>query len=327
VKETLLIVEDNLATLEALHDIFAAEGYSILKAEDGFQALSELSTHTPDLILTDISMPGMDGYELIRKVRAQPEWVDIPVIFLTARGEMQDKLAGLALGVEDYIVKSPRSSDVVTAVRARLERSQQLRNAQLRRAFEASLASLANAIDMRDPYSPGHAERVARYAQMLASELGWHGRIMEVLFFGAILHDIGKLLVKEHVLLKPTALSAEEWEEIREHPVTGAEMVRQIEFLAGAVPIVLSHHEHWDGSGYPEGLAGEAIPLGARIVCVADCFDAMTIDLPYRKAMSIEQARSQIILNSGSHFDPAVVTVFERLWEAGKIPLQNTDSN
>ena len=320
-KETLLLVEDNPVTIDALHDILTAGGYTVLKASDGQDAMEKLKAFTPDLIISDIAMPRMDGHELLQAVRRQPEWLGIPFIFLTARGELEDKIAGINLGVEDYLVKPLKVEDLLTAVRARLDRAHQLRVAQLRRAYESSLTVLANAIDVRDRYTRNHVERVTNYAMLLAEELGWQSRSLENLRFGAILHDIGKIIIPESLLLKPDQLSEDDWREIREHSLIGAQMVAKIEFLAPVVPIIRHHHERWDGTGYPDGLVGEQIPPAARIIALADSLDSMTIETPYRKALDLEAARAEILSCSGTHFDPDVVSAFDRLYAAGKIQL------
>ncbi|MDD2694686.1 MAG: HD-GYP domain-containing protein, partial [Anaerolineales bacterium] len=181
------------------------------------------------------------------------------------------------------------------------------------------LTVLANAIDVRDPYTRGHVERVTAYAQELAVQLGWQGRMLEQFRFGAILHDIGKIFIRESTLLKPGDLNDDEWQEIIMHPATGAEMIKDIPYLEHAVPIVRHHHERWDGKGYPDGLSGNDIPMGARIIAVADSFDAMTIDRPYRHGLSLDQACKEIIACKGKQFDPLVVAAFKRAWELHKL--------
>ncbi|HSF80639.1 MAG TPA: HD domain-containing phosphohydrolase [Anaerolineales bacterium] len=318
-KETLLVVEDNPVLREGLQDILAHEGYQVLTASNGKEALDRLSLTSPDLILSDISMPTMDGYALFQAVRTRPEWVTIPFIFLTARGERSDVLTGKNLGAEDYLVKPLTRDELLTAVNARLNRSHQLQVAQLQQAYETSLTMLASSIDMRDPTTHGHVERVAAYCHTLALELGWQGRLLDNLRFGAILHDIGKIMISEHVLSKDGPLSEAEWVEIKKHPVTGAEMIRDIPFLAPAVPVVRHHHERWDGLGYPDGLQGEAIPAGARLVALADGFDALSTDRPYRLAVPPERAYAEVCTCAGREYDPEVVAAFQFAWERGRL--------
>lgn len=318
-KETILIVEDNQILREGLRDILSYEGFTILTAVHGQDALDQMATITPDLILSDISMPEMDGISFFKSVRAHSDWVTIPFVFLTARGEKEDVLTGKNLGAEDYLIKPLSREELLTAVKGRLNRSRQIRVAQLQQAYEASLTVLANAIDVRDAYTRGHVERVTAYSQVLAFELGWQGRQVEQLRFGAILHDIGKIVIQESTLLKPKALDENEWEIMKQHPITGAEMIKDIPYLVPAIPVIRHHHERWDGHGYPDQLAGYAIPLSARIVAVADGFDAMTIDRPYRQRYSLEEAAKEIEMCSGTQFDPGVVAAFKKSWDENKI--------
>lgn len=312
--ETLLIVEDNNVLREGLREMLTFEGFMVLTAANGLEALQEMKTAQPDLILSDISMPEMDGYAFLDAVRTRQEWVTIPFIFLTARGAKEDMLAGKNRGVEDYLVKPLNREELVTAVRSRLARSRQIQMAQLQKAYEDSLTALANAIDLRDPYTRGHVERVTDYSLVIATKLGWQERRLEQLRYGAILHDIGKIHITDSTLLKVTRLTQEEWLEIKRHPVTGAVMVKDIPYLTPAVPIIRHHHERWDGSGYPDGLAGEQIPLGARIVAVADSFDAMTTYRVYSKARTLQDGYEEILRCANYQYDPAVVAAFQSVW-------------
>ena len=318
-RETLLVVEDNLALREGLGEMLGLEGFSVITAANGRDALDKLNGFTPDLILSDISMPEMDGYSFFKAVRERAEWVAIPFLFLTARGEREDILVGKDLGADDYLIKPLTRDELVTAVRARLARSRQVRVAQLQQAYEASLTVLSNAIEVRDQYTRDHVDRVMSYALVLAEELGWQGKQLEQLRFGSILHDIGKIHIREATLRKKGPLTDEEWAEIKRHPITGFEMIKDIPYLTPAIPVVRHHHERWDGHGYPDELSEEDIPLAARIVAVADSFDAMTTSRPYRPARSPGSAYEEILANAGSQFDPKVVEAFRKAWEAGRI--------
>jgi putative two-component system response regulator len=318
-QEIILIVEDNPILREGLQEMLELEGLRVFTAVNGRRALEEMDEITPDLILSDIAMPEMDGYEFFRAVRERPEWVTIPFIFLTARGEHEDILAGKDLGAEDYLVKPVTRDDLVTVVNSRLARSHELRVAQIQQAYETSLAVLANAIEVRDQYTRGHVERVMAYAFAIADHLNGENLDRDQLRFGAMLHDIGKIHIRESTLTKKEALAPEEWEEIKLHPSTGAEMIKDIPYLLPAIPVVRYHHERWDGQGYPQGLAGEDIPLVARIVSVADGFDAMTTERPYSSARSPEQAFAEIVDGDGTRYDPMVVNAFNKAWQAGII--------
>jgi len=291
---TVLIVEDNDVLRDGLEEILSIEGYYTVTAADGREALSKMEAVTPDLILADIAMPVMDGFELYSAVRDRTVWVTIPFIFLTALGETTDIIAGKNLGAEDYLVKPIGREELVTNVRSRIARTGQLKVAQLKQAYLASLTALAKAIDLRDPYTGGHVERVTEYALAVGAHLGWHESYLEHLHYGAILHDIGKIHIRKSTLLKTTSLNDDEMEEMKKHPVIGAEMITDIPYLSGAVPIVKYHHEQWDGKGYPEGLSGKDIPEGARIITVVDAFDAMTTDRPYSSAVSLQEANQEL---------------------------------
>lgn len=318
-REILLIVEDNQVLREGLDEMLGLEGFAVYTAANGREALEKMSAIQPDLILSDIAMPVMDGFEFFRAVRSRPEWLAIPFIFLTARGEKEDVLSGKDLGAEDYLIKPLSREELLTAVRARLTRSRQLRMAQLQRAYENSLTVLANAIEVRDQYPPGHVERVMAYTLTLAEGLGWRGKQLQQLRLGAILHDIGKIHISETTLCKTQPLTAEELAEIRLHPLIGVDVIKDVPYLAPAVPVVRYHHERWNGQGYPEGLAGVKIPLAARLVAVADSFEAMTTDRPYRQALSAQAARAEILNQAGAQFDPVVAATFLKAWEDGKI--------
>jgi putative two-component system response regulator len=313
-KETLLIVEDNEILREGLRDILSLEGFTVFTAGDGQEALDQMNAIAPDMIISDIAMPRMDGFSFFQNVRSRSDWLAIPFVFLTARNDREHVMAGKNLGAEDYLVKPLSRDELLTAVRARLSRSQELRAIQLQLAYEASLTMLANAIDVRDPYTRGHVERVTAYAHALAVQLGLSDLELEHLRFGSILHDIGKIFIHEAMLFTPKPLAPEDWYEIKKHPIAGAEMIKDVPYLSQAIPIVRHHHERWDGKGYPDGLKSEAIPLLARIVAVADSFDAITIDRPYRRSRSLKDAYQEILRMSESQFDPIVVSAFQHAW-------------
>jgi putative two-component system response regulator len=318
-RSTILVVEDDPAMMVALRDILEGEGYLVVTASDGRSALQALDVELPSLILSDISMPVMDGIELFEMVRKEPRTAGIPFIFLTARGTSEDVFAGKSLGADDYITKPVTSQQLVAVVRARERRSKELLLIQLQSSYKASLRTLANAIEDRDNMTGQHVERVNAYAQALAEELNWSDDSRSALEFGAILHDIGKIRISDAVLSKPGKLTEEEWVEMRKHPEVGRRMIAGIPYLEPAAPIVLHHHERWDGQGYPQGLAGEAIPVGARLLAIVDTFDAMTTSRPYRPAVPPSAAYETLVENSGTQFDPAIVEAFVLCWGRGDI--------
>jgi len=318
-KGIILIVEDNDVMREGLEDLLTMEGFMVICASNGKQGLEKLDQTIPNLILADIAMPEMDGFEFFHAVRSRQDWVTIPFIFLTARAETVDVIAGKDLGAEDYLIKPITREELITAVRARLARTRQLQVAQLKQAYQSSLTALAKAIELRDNYTGGHIERVKAYSLAIARQLGWNENKLESLRYGAILHDIGKIHIRESILLKSTPLNQAEKEEILKHPVIGSEMIVDIPYLAEAVPIVRHHHERWDGDGYPDGLIGEKIPEGARIVAIADTLDAMITERPYSPAVPLGEAVEEILRNGGKQFDPLSVTAFKKICESGEI--------
>ncbi|HKZ55373.1 MAG TPA: HD domain-containing phosphohydrolase [Anaerolineales bacterium] len=307
----LLVVEDDPAMLIALRDILEGAGYLVSTAVNGRAALEILTDERPALILSDISMPVMDGIELFEAVRKRPSGTAIPFIFLTARGTREDIFAGKSLGVDDYITKPITSQELLAAVHARLQRADEFTMMAQLMAAKDSLRVLANAIEKKRY----HVERVNAYAQALAMEWGWDERRRDALEFGAILHDIGQVRIPEAILGKPGPLTDEEWRVMRSHPEEGARMIRDIPYLAPAIPMVLHHHERWDGRGYPMALSGTEIPEEARLLSVADTFDAMTSNRSYRLSLPAETAYEEILNQSGKQFDPEVVAAFRRCWQ------------
>ncbi len=315
-RETILVVEDNDVMRQGLQVLLEDSGYDVLTAVHGGEGLERMSWTTPDLILSDISMPEMDGFAFFEIVRSRAEWVSIPFIFLTARGEREDTFLGRKLGAEDYLVKPITQEELITTVESRLARNHQLLLAKMEEAYESSLIMLVNAIDLRDHYTRGHVERVMKYSLAIAEKLGCSRIENAGVRFGAILHDIGKIHIRDDVLRKTGPLDDGEWMEMRKHPIMGAEMVKDIPYLAPAIPVIRYHHERWNGSGYPAGLSGEAIPRTARIVSVADSFDAMTTERPYRATLSPSNAFDTIVQKSGILFDAVVVDAFAQAWQA-----------
>lgn len=313
--ETILLVEDQDILRKGLQSMLENAGFQVIPAVNGRDALGLLEIHHPDLILSDITMPEMDGYAFYEALRANTDWLATPFIFLTARGERDDFFAGKRMGVEDYLVKPVNRQELVTTVRSRLDRSKQLMFAQLQQASRDSLILLANAIELRDRYTRGHVERVMEYAHLIADRLGWTASQMEALEFGAILHDIGKIYIRESILRKAGSLNDEEWAEMKTHTIVGAELLQPITYLEGAIPIIRNHHERWDGRGYPDGLAGNDIPIGARIVSVVDAFDAMTTERVYRESSTLLQAKEEILSGSGRRYDPVIVQAFMAAWD------------
>ena len=307
-RPTLLIADDEPTNLQVLRQILQAD-HRLLFAKDGAKALELAQTERPDLILLDVMMPNMTGHEACRALKADPATRDIPVIFVTAMADTEDEARGFELGAVDYIVK-PVSPPIVRArVRTHLSL---VRMDELRETRMQIIERLGRAAEYKDNETGLHVIRMSHYAQALALAAGWSEVDAEELLAAAPMHDIGKIGIPDHILLKPGPLSPEEWAHMRTHPQIGADIIgeHRSTVLRLAREITLSHHEKWDGSGYPRGLAGEAIPASARIVCIADVFDALTTARPYKKAWSVEDAIEQLKRDSGTHFDPTLVPLF-----------------
>jgi putative two-component system response regulator len=316
---SVLVVEDDHAMLVALRDILEAAGFQVRTATHGEAALESFRNERPELILSDIAMPGMDGIKLLDAVRDLPGGRETPFVFLTARGAREDVFAGRSMGVDDYITKPISSHELLTTVRARIRRSNEIKYEQLKHAYKTSLIMLAAGIEARDQYTYKHIMRLKAYSNAMAKELGWPEQRLEALEYGAILHDIGKLDINRSILEKKEPLTAAEWKQMRRHTEYGAFVIKRIDYLAPALPIVLYHHEAWDGSGYPEGLKGKDIPEEARLLAVVDSFDAMTSDRPYRLALGPSKAFEEIKSRAGTQFDPKMVEVFIQCWDHGRI--------
>jgi cyclic di-GMP phosphodiesterase len=317
--ERILLVEDNEVLREGLSALLENEDYSVQGAGNGREALDRMKKTIPDLIIADIIMPEMDGYAFFEAVRSKQDWIAIPFIFLTARREKKFILAGKGLGAEDYLLKPVAPDDLLIAIRSRLGRNQELLYAQLQQTYEASLIMLANAIEVRDVYTRGHVERVMNYAQAIADQLGWSSIQINSLRYGSILHDIGKIFIPEAIIRKDGPLDSGEWREMQKHPQFGADLIQDIDYLSGAIPVILYHHERWNGGGYPFGLEKDEIPINALIVSIADSFDAMTTVRPYREELTPEEAYAEILSCSGIQYDPDVVKAFQLAWEENKI--------
>jgi putative two-component system response regulator len=318
-KASVLVVEDDHAMLLALKDILETAGFQVRTAAHGEAALELFRKERPALILSDIAMPGMDGIKFLDAVRDLPGGKETPFVFLTARGAREDVFAGRDMGVDDYITKPISSHELLTTVRAQLRRSNEIKFEQLKTAYKASLLALAQAIELRDHYTHRHVLRLNAYSNVMGKELGWVESRLEALEYGAILHDIGKLEVPKLILTKKEPLTRKDWQEMRRHPEYGVYMIEPIDYLAPALPIVLHHHEAWDGSGYPEGLKGGKIPEEARLLAVVDSFDAMTSDRPYRSALGPSRAYEEIKSRAGAQFDPKMVELFIHCWDQGRI--------
>jgi len=308
--QKIMLVEDDAPLLEVMRCLLEAEGYSVYPAVNGKQAFELFFSTRPDLVVSDIMMPEMNGYELLESVRNLPEGVTVPFLFLSARTERSDVDRARSLGVDDYLFKPFEAPELINAVRARLDRRRVVELFDTRAAHLQTVIMLANVIETRDPYTAGHLERVRRLAINLAFVLNWNTEDITILEFGAILHDIGKIVVPSQVLKKTGPLTKDEWVLMRQHPVVGAKMLEGVDHLRAAVPCVLNHHEAWNGSGYPAGLKGDNIPREGRLLAIVDAFDAMTTNRPYHNSMPAADALDELARFRGITFDPKMVDAF-----------------
>lgn len=301
---SIVVAEDDDATRALLRAALERASYRVREVDNGAAALADISLAPPDVALLDIGMPEMDGLEVTRRLRAQPATALLPIILVTARGRLEDKVAGLDAGASDFITKPFEPAELLARVRTNLRLSSALARLE---STQDVLVALANAVDAKDPLTEHHCNRVAARAIAVARRAGLSAEEVEAVGYGAVLHDIGKIGINEAVLTKPGLLTDAERGEMQRHPLIGAEILRPLRLGRVVVPIVRGHHERWDGRGYPDGLEGQAIPMGARIVAVVDAFDAMTYDRPYRARLNADEARAELIRHSGTQFDPGVV--------------------
>ncbi len=329
---TILIVDDEPAGRHTLESILEGQGYILEMAENGMEALEKIRQILPDVILLDVMMPGMDGFEVCRRIRNDPLLAEIPIIMLTALDDRKSMLSGLESGADDYITKPYDRYELRARLLGitRLNRYRKLvderanleaAHEQLLSAYDATIEGWSRAMDLRDHETEGHTLRVTALAEQLAIRMGIKNEDLVYLRRGALLHDIGKLGVPDAILLKPDKLTEQEWEIMRKHPQYAYEMIQPIEYLRPALDIPHSHHEKWDGTGYPHGLKGEEIPIAARVFAIMDVWDALTSDRPYRPAWSREKALEYIHEQSGGHFDPNVVEQFNIMMDSGLLEI------
>lgn len=303
-------MEDDAPLLDVMRYLLEAEGYEVCTAVNGKQALDLFVASRPSLVVSDIMMPEMNGYELLEAMRMMPDGITVPFLFLSARTERSDVDRARSLGVDDYLFKPFEAPELINAVRSRLERRRVIELFDTRAAHLQTVIMLANVIETRDPYTAGHLERVRRLALNLATTLNWNTEDLAILEFGAILHDIGKIVGPSQVLKKNDPLSKEEWILMRQHPEIGAKMLEGVDHLRAAMPYVMNHHEWWNGSGYPSGIKAEKIPREGRMLTIADAFDAMTSNRPYHSSMPVVGALDELARYRGIYFDPDMVDAF-----------------
>jgi putative two-component system response regulator len=324
-RETILVVDDFKANVEFFTAILEGE-YRVISAYEGETAISKARSERPDLVLLDIMMPGLDGYEVCRELKADPRTKSIPVIFVTALGEVEDEARAFEAGGADFLTKPVRPLVVLARVKTQLALRDQMRvlesmvrerTAELERTRFEIIRRLGRAAEFRDNETGLHVVRMGLFGERIALAYGLSVDDAELYLHALPMHDIGKIGIRDSILLKPGKLDEAETAEMRKHCEIGARILGEdsssdVEPLAIASVCALSHHERWDGRGYPRGLSGEAIPLIGRIATVADVFDALTSKRPYKESWPIGRAAAEIQDGAGSQFDPEVVKAFAK---------------
>jgi len=356
--EHILVVDDEISVRQTITAALESVGYSVEQASSVDTAIAILDTKEWGAVLTDLLLPGTSGMSLLQYARQH--YRQIPVVMVTGVNDISVALEAIRMGAYDYLLKPFQREQLLAVVSRALEKRRleqenlsykneleslvkartemlagtmaDLKRAladreramtELERSYDITLEALGNALDLKDAETEGHSKRVTAFTMAIAHALGLPDERRKVIGRGAFLHDIGKMAIPDAILRKPGRLTPEEQAVMREHCLLGYQMLRKIPFLHEAAEIVYSHQEHFDGSGYPRGLRGEQIHLGARVFAVADAFDAITSDRPYRAAQSISSARREIEKNSGTQFDPAVVTVFQSISDEFWVKLRD----
>ena len=323
-KQVILIVDDVPANIDVLSEILRPT-YQVKVVTSGMMALKiAMQSNPPDLILLDVMMPEMDGYEVCRQLKANATTRNIPIIFVTAMDEVKDETTGFALGAVDYITKPVNPSIVQARVKTHLalvdqnrvlEKKVKARTAEIKDTRLQIINCLGTAAEYRDEETGMHIFRMSQYCRLIALAAGFSQEEADLLLQAAPMHDVGKIGIPDRILLKPGKLDPEEWQIMKTHTTIGAKIIGNppSKLLKLAHEIALSHHEKWDGTGYPQGLVGEEISLAGRVVMLADVFDALTSERPYKKAWSEEEAVAEINQGSGTHFDPQLVQAFMKV--------------
>jgi putative two-component system response regulator len=289
--QTILVVDDKLETVLLLRELLTSRGYRVVTAGNADEAQQALRDDRPDLILLDVIMPGKSGYELCREIKADPHTRLIPVIMITGLSDRDDRIRGIEAGADDFLSKPLYPEELFARVRSLLklkEFTDELDNA------EEVIFSLALGVEARDPYTGDHCSRLAHYAADLGKHLGLEYDDIVALKRGGFLHDLGKVAIPDSILKKHTNLSDDEWAVMKRHPERGEEICRPLRSLRSVLPIIRHHHEHWNGSGYPDGLSGEDIPLLARILQVVDVYDALRTSRPYKPSLTHAEAEKMM---------------------------------
>ena len=304
----ILVVDDHVDNAKLMAHLLRSRGYDVEVANSAEQAQPVIESYAPDLILLDVVMPGRSGYELCCDLKSHPTTRLIPIVMMTGLSDREDKIRGIEAGADDFLNKPLFPEELFARVKSLIklkEYTDELEDA------EGVLCTLGLSVEARDPYTEGHCERLAHLAPALGRQLGLDEDSLVALRRGGFLHDLGKITVPDEILKKGTNLTAAEWEVIKQHPITGEMICRPLKSLRPVLPIIRSHHEHWNGSGYPDRLVGEQIPLLARILQTVDVYDALTTERPYKRALSHQDAAATMRREAnGGLWDAVLVEEF-----------------
>jgi putative two-component system response regulator len=320
-KPKILIVDDDSIASMTLEALLSSEPYDLYFASNGLDGIATATTLHPDVILLDVMMPHMDGFEVCKHIRAVPDIANVPILLITSLDDQSSRIAGLTAGADDFITKPYNSVELFARLQTilRLNRYRRIAEQQLELenlhselliAYDKTIQGWSHALDLRDKETEGHTNRVTELTQKFACMTGFTEEQLAHVRRGSLLHDVGKLGVPDSILHKPDKLTEEEWGIMRLHPVYAYQWLSSIAFLLPALEIPYCHHEKWDGTGYPRGLKGEEIPLTARLFALVDVWDALCSDRPYRSAMPKADVLDYIRSQAGIHFDPSLTEIF-----------------
>jgi putative two-component system response regulator len=322
----ILIVEDDQVASMAIEGLLSSEPYDLYFVSNGPDGIASAIALRPDVILLDVMMPNMDGFEVCRRIRSMPEIAEVPILLITSLDDQSSRIAGLRAGADDFVSKPYNSAELFARLQTvfRLNRYRRIAEQQhelenlhkeLLTAYDKTIEGWSHALDLRDKEVEGHTNRVTELTLKFARSAGFAEDGLVHIRRGALLHDVGKLGIPDSILHKPATLTEDECKVMRMHPVYAYQWLSQIKYLAPALDIPYCHHEKWDGTGYPRGLKGEEIPLAARLFAIVDVWDALCSDRPYRRALSKPESLEYIRNQASLHFDPELTKVFVELAE------------
>jgi putative two-component system response regulator len=312
---TILVADDQAANRELLDELLTTQGFRVVTVPDGAAAVEELTRTQVDLVLLDVMMPHLNGFEVCQKIKSNPETYLIPVVLVTALSDKKDRIEGIGAGADDFLTRPVDRAELLARVGSLLKLK--YRTDELERA-ESVLFTLARSIEGKDPCTHGHCERLSNYSARLGEHLGLVEDQIVALHRAGVVHDVGKVAVPDAILLKPGKLSEQEWKLMREHPLVGERICAPLKSFRLVLPVIRHHHEKLDGSGYPDGLRGDAIPITAKILQIVDVYDALTTERPYKQAFSITDALQTMKEEvAKGWWDPHIFEEFQQLMKSG----------